>query len=164
MLNKSYIIEENTITIYTHMEKFKLKKIGKIDFSKNNVNDLLSDNNELKEYKKGVYCFVYRNNIIYIGKSDKSLKNRINQYLKNYDTQETNKRVKEALSEKKINLYFISENEIANIKNFKTNYETWHDMQIKLNEYKNKRETLTINRFTEIILTGYCWNKKFLAR
>lgn len=166
MPNKLYKIEKDTITIDTHMGVFVLKRIGKINFSKNNAKNSLTDDEykKLQKSKRGVYCFVYKNNIIYIGKSDKDLENRINQYLKNYNTQKTNIRVKEALSEKKAGLYFISEKEIKEVKKFKRNYNAWYEMQIKLNECENKRKTLTINRFTEIILTGYCWNKKFLAR
>ena len=157
---KPYTIKNDNITVNTHMGKFILNNLTKINFSKDNIDDLENNSKfKNKKDKKGVYCFTYKEIILYIGKTDKNLHTRMKQYLKGNKSQKTNYRIKNALLNKTVNLYFISEDDIKNVKDFEKNYEHWKKIQEELDNKKT-----TINRFAEIIITGYCFNKDFLGR
>lgn len=190
-MKKLYKIKpKKEITVKTHMGKFELKYITEIDFSKDNIKKLENIKNFKDEKdKKGVYCFAYKEIILYIGKTDNTLYERMKQYLKGYTSQKTNYRIKNTLKNLKnilpqatsntVDLYFISEN-ILNyeMQDLKNNYKHWKNTEDKLDDKitknnlqqkdntqnNNKKEKNTINRFAEIIITGYCLNQNFLVK
>ena len=144
-MKKLYKIKpKKEITVKTHMGKFKLKHITEIDFSKDTINNLENIKNFKDEKdKNGVYCFAYKETILYIGKTDNKLHNRINQYLTGNQSQITNYRIKNTLKNLKnilpqttsntIDLYFISENVLNNeMQDLKNNYKHWKNIQNKL--------------------------------
>ena len=140
-MKNCYKIEKEKLIVNTHVGNIVFKNLGKFNF-KNGLQGKYTE--DLKS--KGVYCFVENDTILYVGKTDISLKSRLNGYVKPGIHQATNKRIKDKLSNKKINLYFLPEKDINQYADIQNNDE------------------ISINRCIEIIVTGYCWNKNLLNK
>lgn len=156
-MEKTIKFKGNKLIISTHIKDFEFSWCGQFKHSNNilYLNDDNLINRDLRD-QEGVYCFVQNieneNIIIYVGKTDKDLLSRINQYITPRVSQKTNQRInselKRLLKEKnsKINIYFLNCNE-----------------EIKCVTKDEKGHPSTA-RIIEMIVTGYCWNKNLLNK
>lgn len=157
-IEKKYIFldDREKLKIETHIGVFTLCKTGEtIQFPEE-----FGEKTYLpKEFtrKRGIYCLVERENILYVGKSDEPLRNRIATYLNPGKKQETNKRIKKNLLSRSIDIFFMSENDLKKMKDL---------LKIcsKMNENKGLKKEITINRCAEMVITGYCFGETFLNK